>query len=200
MFHLELFGTVTSPYVRRVRMLCSELGVEYQLVNTADSEGQAALRRVSPAWKVPVVSLEGDIILDSQVITRVLMQRFGPGSLAPFDINDLELMKLITVTDAALDSLINVFYLGKEGVSRETPYVDKQYQRAQACLSWLESVVQGGFITPAKSFGIPEVALLTSLDWMRFRDAYPIANHPTLVAFLEAHAARPSVVETQPVG
>ena len=49
---ITLFGTTTSPFVRRVRVVCLEKGLPFTLVPALTDEGQAALRAVSPVWKV----------------------------------------------------------------------------------------------------------------------------------------------------
>ena len=74
---MTLFGTTTSPFVRKVRILALEMGVPFTLVNTADEEGQAALKKVSPLWKVPVALMDADAVLDSRVIVRELWDRHG---------------------------------------------------------------------------------------------------------------------------
>lgn len=198
MSELQLFGTVTSPYVRRVRIVARELGVDYQLVDTFEEAGQEQLRQLNPIWKVPTARVQGRTVFDSRLIIRELLTRWGPGCFAS-DLTDLEMANQICVADGALDALINAFYLGKDGVQRQSvPYVEKQYQRAEACLAWLEARVRGAYFNNDQRFGLLEVAVLTALDWMRFRSAYPIERHAKLVALLEAHAARDSVAATRP--
>ena len=65
---MKLYGTTTSPFVRRVRIVAAELDVAYDLINTAHDDGQAQLRAVSPIWKVPVAELDGQTLFDSQII------------------------------------------------------------------------------------------------------------------------------------
>ena len=50
---MKLYGTTTSPFVRRVRVVAAEVGEPVELVNTAPDIGQAQLREVSPIRKVP---------------------------------------------------------------------------------------------------------------------------------------------------
>ena len=54
---MTLYGTTTSPYVRRVRVVTLELGLPLTWVDTFTDAGQAALRARSPVWKVPVVEI-----------------------------------------------------------------------------------------------------------------------------------------------
>ncbi len=196
---LELFGSLTSPYVRRVRIVASELGVETDFVDVTTTEGQAALRRCNPLWKVPTARLDGQELFDSAVIIRTLIERFGPGPLTPQASSNLDLINFVTVVDGALDSLINAFYLGKDGVTAdEGGYVHKQGQRAAAAMTWVEQRMTGGRWDEPDSFGLPEIALVTSVGWMRLRNAYPIDRHPRIVAACERHAERPSVAQSRP--
>lgn len=198
MSSIELFGTVTSPYVRRVRIVLKELGRAHRLVDTSQPEGQSLMRDLNPLWKVPTMRLDGRVIFDSAVIVRQLLKAFGHGSLALHDPDDVEMSRVVTVTDGALDALINNFYLRKEGVSEQTPYLQKQQGRARAALVWLESEVRGPWLTRTHRFGLPEIGLITALEWMMFRQAYPVDQHPRLVEFLKQHQARESIASTVP--
>ena len=189
----RLFGTLTSPYVRRVRIVAAELGLTAELVDTFTDEGQAALRAINPAWKVPSVEIEGQAIFDSRVICEHLVNVYGPGPLTASSADVAETNQQ-TVTDAALDALINVFYLGRDGVTADqASYLDKQRARATSCMTWLEERVSA-----SERFGLSEIGLVTALDWMRFRDTYPVDDHPRLAALLARHAGRASVVVTRP--
>lgn len=193
---LRLFGTTTSPYVRRVRIVAAELGVAVQLVDTNDAEGQAQLRQASPIWKVPTAIFpeDGQLVLDSHAICEVLMHRHGPGPIAAFDPRDIGARNAITIADGALDALINVLYLRRDGIEG-TSYLDKHVQRARACMQWLDERVDGLF---GEGFGLSEIAVLTAVDWMRFREMYPVVDHPRLLGRLERWRERPSVAGTLP--
>jgi glutathione S-transferase len=198
---MRLYGTVTSPYVRRVRVVALELGLPFELVDAFDDAGQAALRALNPLWKVPAVELEGRAIFDSRAITEHLLRRHGPGPLAVVDEDDLDARNVTTVIDGALDSLINAFYLQRDGVTgAQASYVTKQNERAAAALAWVEARVDDVWLTRARAFGLPELALCTALEWMRFRGTYPVERHPGLVRCLEHHGGRESMVATRPPG
>lgn len=217
---LSLYGTVTSPFVRRVRIVADELGIATTLVDVNVPEHAAEFRGLSPVWKVPVATWRGRTLLDSHTITELLMAEAGPGPLRPFDPLDCGARNAITVADGAADALINGFYLAKDGIAPEqSSYLAKQHQRAAAALGWLDARVRGGRVFAdepsdvdephgvdgdndeagnSPTVGLVEIALFTALDWMRFRHTYPIDRHPNLVAFLAIHAERPSFAVTRP--
>lgn len=196
---LRIFGTTTSPYVRRVRVVAIELGLSFEWTDTASEAGQAELRALSPVWKVPVVELDEQPIFDSRVITEHLVRRHPSGSIAAIDEGDLQARNMVTVIDGALDSLINALYLQRDGITGErASYVTKQRERAAASLSWVEARVDDVWLTKARAFGLAELALVTALEWMQFREMYPVERHPALVRVLEHHGVRPSLVATRP--
>ena len=196
---IRIYGSITSPYVRRVRVVADELGVPLELLDTATDEGQKALRSRSPIWKVPAAEVDGQLVFDSHVITELVLERYGKGKLAPLLVDDVESRNAISVIDGALDALINAFYLGKEGVTPEqAPYLKKQRDRAAASLSWLEENVHEPFVTSKKQLGLPEIALGSALGWMRFRNVYDIEQHQRLMRCFEMLEKRSSFHSTQP--
>lgn len=198
---MRLYGTVTSPYVRRVRIVAQELGVSYDLVDTTTDEGQAALRSVNPLWKVPTAEIDGRAIMDSGVIIEHLMREHGPARLSPLDPSDRLLRNVCTVIDGVLDSLINTFYLARDGVgASDTSYVRKQFERSVAAMGWLEQRVDGLWLCGRRGFGVPEIALCTMVEWMRFRDTYPVERYEGLMRCVEHHGTRESLVQSRPPG
>ena len=196
---IHLYGTITSPYARRVRVVAEELGLAYELIDTATDAGQARLREKSPIWKVPAADIDGLLVFDSHAITELLLERVGSNVLAPWRVDDVEARNALNVVDGALDALINVFYLRKEGVDADqVPYLKKQQARARAALSWLEGHVYEPYLTSKRQLGLAEIGLGTALGWMRFRDVYPITDHPRLMRCFEQLEQRPSFRATQP--
>lgn len=190
---MKLYGTTTSPFVRRVRVVAAELGVPVELVNTASEQGQAALRDVSPIRKVPVAILDGRTLFDSHAIIDWLIATHGWGPIASPD-DPWRQHNLVNAIDAALDAAIQLFYLRRDGVAIDgTPYAVRQLERAGAIFAWL-----GRELASSKTLGLAEIALVTTLDWMDFRETYPTQ---TLTALADVRAAlhdRPSLASTRP--
>jgi glutathione S-transferase len=195
---LTVFGTTTSPFVRRVRLVAHRLGIAHELVDTSDPAGQARLREASPIWKVPTAIWRGAVVLDSHAITETLLADAGGNhGIAPWDPLDHHTRNLMTVIDGATDALINRFYLMKDGVPETTPYVRKQYERAAAAFAWLDGplaerarAVRAAPTAPANALGLLDIAVVTSVEWIRFRATYPIDQHPGITAFVDAVADR----------
>ena len=147
MTDLKLLGTITSPYVRRVRVVARELGLNVDRVDTAGEDSQAQLRRLSPIWKIPAAVIDGRALFDSTVICEHLLSSYGPGAMTAIDSEDSESKNFVTVVDGALDALINVFYLGKDGVDAAgASYVAKQSERAASAMAWLVDQLAAGTV------------------------------------------------------
>ena len=72
---MKLYGTTTSPFVRRVRIVAAEIGEPVDRIDTATEAGQAALRELSPIRKVPVAIVDGRTLFDSQRDHRLAHDR-----------------------------------------------------------------------------------------------------------------------------
>jgi glutathione S-transferase len=197
---VELLGTPTSPYVRRVRIFARALGLPLTLTDTRTPEGQARLAALAPIGKVPTAVLPGgELRWDSRAICRALVARHGPGALRP-DGDPEALDQLLLVVDGALDAGINAFYLRQgDPAAAGHPYVLKQQARMGATLSWVARRIDAaGRLDGQEGLGTAEVALGTALGWMRFRGTFPVAEHPGLLALSDAFEAHPLAAGTGP--
>jgi glutathione S-transferase len=196
---MKLYGTVTSPFVRRVRVVADEVGCPVERVDTATEAGMAALREVTPIRKVPVAVLDGRTLFDSRVIIDWLTTTRGFGTLAP-PVDRWREANLVNAIDAAIDSAIQLFYLRRDGVPADgSIFAQRQLDRVDAIFTWLA----GELAADGKSFGaggfsLAELSLICGLDWMDFRKAYPTERAPRLVALRAAWAERPSLVASRP--
>jgi glutathione S-transferase len=193
---MQLFGTTTSPFVRRVRVVAAELGIPYELVSTATDEGMARMRAVSPLWKVPVAVVQGRTLWDSRTIIDWMTAKAGMGPLhVPAD--RWGALNQLNAVDAALESAIAVFYLGREGIDVSgVPFGIKQRQRIDSILAWLAGCARTGDFGGA--LGLAEISLVCAMDWFDFRAAHPTDAHPELLAIRERLRERPSLRDTRP--
>lgn len=202
----ELFGTTTSPFVRRVRVVAMERGLAFSLVDINTSEGQAQLRAASPVWKVPTARFaNGVVVWDSRVIIDVLCRDgWAPLRAPPTDTAArVDEENTVNAIDEALLALIRRFYLTRDGASVDAPALVKDHARAENILRWLEGRVRDGKFVGAfgagHGFGRAELALFTALQWMRFRNAVDVSGaFPKLAAFENSWQERASLASTRP--
>src|SRR5688572_25625213 len=134
---MKLYGTTTSPFVRRVRAVAIEIGEPVELISTAGADGSARLRAVSPIAQVPVAEIDGRVLFDSRVIADWLTTTRGHGGLAPAR-DRWQQANLVNAIDGALDSAIQAFYLRRDRVGADdNPYTVRQLEWAAAIFAWL---------------------------------------------------------------
>lgn len=193
---MKLYGTTTSPFVRRVRVVAAEVGEPVELVNTAPDIGQAQLREVSPIRKVPVAVIGDRTLFDSRVIIDWLITTRGHGGLEPAR-DQWRAANLLSAIEGALESVVQTFYLKRDGI--EAPvFVQRQLDRTDAIFAWLAAQLAPGRESFDRGFGLAELTLVCALEWMDFRASYPTERAEGLAALRATWRDRPSLVATRP--
>ena len=208
---LKLFGHDASPYVRRVRIVLAELHLPFERDVHGWQDPAAEFVDASPIQRVPMLDLGPGApvrhVFESRVIAGLLFGLPHPpsGGDPPFQdaLLDPSLglldQNVISVADAAQDSLVNVFLLENDGVRAEqASYLRRQVGRARGCLDWLERTYRGKRTLSPGRLAYADVAVLSLLGSIRFRKRLDLAPWPELLGLEAAHAARPSIASTQP--
>lgn len=214
---MKLFGHDTSPYVRRVRALLAELGTPFARDPMSWVAPSEEFSRLNPINKVPALIDEeagGLALLDSRLIATYLYDRAAArGQALPAPPPGREPLQgalfhpqhryqdenVLLLIDAAVDSAINVFLLEQDGVGRDaSPYLARQADRVARCLTWLDGRYAAGPTLHPGALGFVDIALCCALDWMLFRQRYPVLDHPNLARFLDHHRDRPALEQTHP--
>src|SRR4051812_28576298 len=101
---MQLYGTTTSPYVRRVRVVAHEVGRKVTLRDINQDDVQAEMRAKNPLWKVPTAELDGRVLFDSHIIIEYLLARAGGSPLRKVEGDEVWREKtLLAAIDGALD-------------------------------------------------------------------------------------------------
>lgn len=178
---LEILGTPTSPYVRKVRILLAAIGVPHVVVDTREALGAERLAAVAPLGKVPVLIAGDQVVPDSALITHWLWRRYPDALRAAgfaLDPDDLDDRARQTVVEGCMDAAIHRFYVLKDLPDRG--YVTKQGDRVRTSLRWLD-----GRSTFARPVRAASLSLGCMLEWMQFRDVVELRAYPGLTRFLE---------------
>ena len=142
---MKLYGSDTSPYVRRLKILLAETDYEYEILNIF-GEGREALKKLNPTLKIPMLTdsnLEGtDALYDSGLIYRYLVEQYGFTGLSFAQQN------LLAVIDSCNDSLVNMMIMRRSEIdtSADKLYFNIQRERQKISFDVLEQeVVKGSF-------------------------------------------------------
>ena len=82
---LTVLGGSVSPFVRKVRVLLAEKGLDYELQQVNPFAPPEGWREISPLGKIPALKDGDRVINDSSVICAYLERRFPKPALYPGD-------------------------------------------------------------------------------------------------------------------
>jgi glutathione S-transferase len=201
---MKLTFSPASPFARKVRIAAIELGLidQIELIPTSVAPGQPndAYSKVTPVKKLPVLILDnGDVILDSYVITEYLDELAGGGRLIPASGEARWKVKSDhSLLQGMLDSMLLCRY---EKMVRPEPlrwqaWADDHWNRAWAGMARFEANTEA----LSRPFDIAQIALTCVLGYadFRFADCGWRKAYPKLDAFHEKMLARPSVKVSLP--
>ncbi|HEV3031106.1 MAG TPA: glutathione S-transferase family protein [Polyangia bacterium] len=205
---VKLYGTTTSPYTRKIRILTRAAGLPVTMVDTRTAEGAAALARIAPLGKVPVIEMGSSepagalddgtprVLAESGLIAAWLWARHEPALRAAgleLPPDDWTGRVLNVVVEGALDAAINRFYLLRDKLP-DQGYVSRQADRVATALAWIDAHVPA-FARPLSG---ATLSLGCALDWIVFRGMADVPRFGRLVAFREAWTASGVGAGTEP--
>ena len=191
---MQLFGSLTSPYVRKLRVLAAELGIELPLAEISPMDDGAALLAANPLGKVPALVLDdGKAIVDSPVIAAWLLAQRPGNAFMPAGGNAHWAARTTeAIADGILDAAIVLRFNAGQGVTSGM-WVDRQYRAIDRGLAALAGRVSDGF-------GYAEICAVVACEYLDLR--WPgidwRGDQPALAALHDRLTARPSLVATRP--
>ena len=201
---LTLRSSPSSPFVRKVRIAASVLGLDREigLVPADTMNASDTVRLQNPLGKIPSRVLEdGTVLFDSRVILEYLDHRAGGGRIIPTDIDArLAALRLQALADGMMDASVLLVYEGRwRAPERHEPkWIEHQAGKVERTLAALEAAPPA--LSPTPDVG--QIALACALGYrdFRFGDAWR-RDRPRLVAWLDRFAARvPAFAATAPQG
>jgi glutathione S-transferase len=114
---LTLRNSPASPFVRKVRIAASVLGLDREIMlEPADTMSPSdSVRQQNPLGKIPALVLEdGTVLFDSRVILDYLDHRAGGGRIIPTDAGArFAALRLQALADGLMDASILLVYEGR---------------------------------------------------------------------------------------
>jgi glutathione S-transferase len=199
---LTLRFSPSSPFVRKIRIAASVLGLEKDIkAEPAETTSTSdTVRQQNPLGKIPTLVLEdGSTLFDSRVILEYLDHRAGGGRIIPKDASArFAALRLQALADGILDASILQVYEGhwRPAERHEPKWVEHQAGKVARGLAALEAAPPGLGSPP--DVGQITVACALGYRDFRFGEGWR-KDHPRLVAWLDGFAAKvPAYAATKP--
>ena len=201
---MKLIGSLTSPYVRKVRIVFSEkkVDVDLELENVWAADTKIALN--NPLGKIPCLLLDdGGAIYDSRVIAEYADTLSPVAQLIPSGGRERAAVK---TWEALADGVMDAGILARlEATWRPTEqhspaWIERQMSKIDAALQQMSSELGENTWCHSNQLTLADIAVGCALGYLLFR--FPTiqwqAQHPNLDALYQKLMQRPSFAETVP--
>ena len=202
---MKLVGSLTSPYVRKVRVVMAEKKLDFQFA-VEDPWNTEVVLKSNPLGKVPCLVMEGgEAVFDSRVIVEYLDTLSPVGKLIPPTGRErIEVKTWEALADGLLDALVlarlEATWSGRSPEQRSQAWIDRQMSRVSATLKAMGQGLGDKPHCAGTHFSLADVAVGCALGYLDFR--FPQISwrdeHPNLRKLYDKLAARPSFIDSAP--
>jgi glutathione S-transferase len=206
---MKLIGSLTSPYVRKVRVVMAEKKLDYQLI-LEDVWGSDAVTRFNPLGKVPCLVMEGQdaitgAMFDSRVIVEYVDTLSPVGQLIPRTGRErVEVRTWEALADGLLDAAILArlerTWSGRADGERSDAWTERQMNKVHAAVKAMSQGLGERAWCSGNHFSLADIAVGCALGYLDFR--FPEidwrADQANLARLHDKLAARPSFADTLP--
>ena len=202
---MKLLGALTSPYVRKVRIVMAEKKLDYQLV-LEDVWASDAIQKANPLGKVPCLVMEGgEAVFDSRVIVEYLDTLSPVGRLIPASGRErAEVRTWEALADGALDAALAArleqTWAGRSDEQRSPAWVARQMGKVDAAVIAMSKGLGDKPFAAGIHLSLADIAVGCALGYLDFR--FPQIDwrtpHPNLARLAAKLAQRQSFIDTLP--
>jgi glutathione S-transferase len=218
---MKLYGSLTSPYVRKCRILIKEKNLPCEFVAAGPSDPGSPVPQLNPLGKVPVLELDigetanapsmargprldpiGETLFDSPVIVEYLDSLKSPALLAPAGDARWQVLRWQALADGILDAVVARMLEMRRPVGQQSlDNIERQEKKIRDALSYADRTRQGQAYLMSDHFTLADLTLAVALEYIDFRYAHDWrSRHPHLALWLAGIGARPAFAATVPPG
>ena len=198
---MKLYGSLTSPYVRKARVLIMEKKLAVELVTVDPWAEGTPITGWNPLGKVPVLEVgPGSYLFDSNLVTHYLDHIDGK-SLEPKDAAgywQTQWWQALGngIIDAVVERLLETRRLPRTQWPQK---MAREEQRVHRAIDAAEGAMRRGRFLVGASFTLADLVMGVALQYMDFRYPHEWRNRaPKLARWQKGIAARGSFKETLP--
>lgn len=203
---MKLIGSLTSPYVRKVRIVMAEKRLDYKLELEDVWAAGSGITESNPLGKVPCLVMEGgEAVFDSRVIVEYLdtlspVQRLIPASgRERVEVRTWEALA-DGLVDASILARLELTWPGRTELQRSAAWVDRQMHKVHASIKAMGQGLGDRPWCAGIHFTLADIAVGCALGYLDFR--FPQIDwrrdHPNLAKLYDKLSQRQSFVDTQP--
>jgi glutathione S-transferase len=200
---MKLYGSLTSPYVRKARILIREKNLPCEFVMADAWAADSPIPALNPLGKVPVLVLDNnDVLFDSPVIVEYLDSLQAPALLAASGTARWDMLRWEALADGLLDAVVTRLLESRRPEAQQSAdNLRRQEEKIARSLEYIARRLGNGPWLVSDRFTLADLVVAVSLEYTDFR--YPHdwrGRHPRLGQWLAGVSARPSFIETRPPG
>jgi glutathione S-transferase len=202
---MKLIGAVTSPYVRKVRIVMAEKKLDYQFV-LEDVWANDAIVASNPLGKVPCLIMEGgEAVFDSRVIVEYLDALSPVGKLIPGSGRErAEVRTWEALADGLMDAAIlarlEKTWPGRNEGERSQAWIERQMGKIDAALAAMAKGLGDKPYCAGIHLTLADIAVGCALGYLDFR--FPQIDwrkhHLSLAGLADKLEQRPSFIDSAP--
>ncbi|NMM07865.1 glutathione S-transferase N-terminal domain-containing protein [Polaromonas sp.] len=201
---MKLIGSITSPYVRKVRIVMAEKKLDYQWVLEDVWAADSAIVAANPLGKVPCLVMEGgEAVFDSRVIVEYLDTLSPVGKLIPAQGRERAEVKTWEalgdgLLDAAILARLEATWAGRTEQQRSAAWIARQMGKIDDALKAMSTGLAEKPFCSGVHFSLSDVAVGCALGYLdlRFSQINWRESYPNLARLQEKLIKRASFVET----
>jgi glutathione S-transferase len=202
---MKLIGAITSPYVRKVRIVMAEKKLDYQFV-LEDVWNQDTIVKSNPLGKVPCLVLDGgEAVFDSRVIVEYVDTLSPVGKLIPpsgrerVEVRTWEALS-DGLLDAALLARLEANWAGRSAEQRCQAWTERQMRTVHNALKAMGQGLGEKPHCAGTHFTLADVAVGCALGYLDFRFPHIDwrGSYPNLQKLHDKLAVRQSFIDTAP--
>ena len=201
---MQLIGSLTSPFVRKVRIVAAEKFIEYELVVDIPWNEDTRVSEYNPLGKVPVWVLEdGKTLFDSRVIVEYLENVSPVGHLLPKEARPrIAVKRWEALADGVCDAAALIFMERKRPDAQQNPeWITRQMAKVDAGLKMMSDDLGSQTWCTGDFFSLADIAVGCALGYLEFR--FPEIDwrrqHHKLSELFDRLMQRPAFKDTVPV-
>ena len=200
---MKLYGSRTSPYVRKVRIVMIEKRIECDFMEENVWSADTSVTLHNPLTKIPVLVLDdGMALYDSRVVAEYLDGVTPVSRLIPDGGRERALVKRWeALGDGIADAGIAMFLERKrEQSAQSNDWIARQRGKVDSGIAAAAREMGDREYCHGLSLTLGDISLACALLWLEFRlpEVDWRANHPGLKKWIERLESMPSFADTKP--